>query len=43
MTGLKKAGLDIILAKLERENRIAIRHGAVMLKKPSRVSDLTTS
>jgi hypothetical protein len=32
MTGLKKAGLDIILEELERENMIVIRHGSVMLK-----------
>jgi hypothetical protein len=32
MTGLKKAGLDIVLEELERENRIVIRHRSVMLK-----------
>ena len=32
MTGLKKAGLDIVLEELERENRIVIRHRLVMLK-----------
>jgi len=33
MTGLKKAGLDIVLEELERENRIVIRHRSVMLKR----------
>ena len=32
MTGLKKAGLDIVLEELEGENRIVIRHRSVMLK-----------
>ena len=32
MTGLKKAGLDIVLGELEGENRIVIRHRLVMLK-----------
>ena len=33
MEGLKKAGLDIALEELERENRIVIRHKAVTLKR----------
>ena len=31
MTGLKKAGFDVVLEELERENRIVMRHGSVML------------
>ena len=31
-TALTKPGLDIILEKLERENRVVIRHGSIMLK-----------
>jgi hypothetical protein len=33
MVGLKKAGLDIVLEELKRENRIVIRHKAVTLKR----------
>ena len=32
MTGLKKAGLDVVLEELAMENRIVIRHRSVMLK-----------
>jgi DNA-binding transcriptional regulator GbsR (MarR family) len=32
-TGLKKAGIDIVLRELARENRVIIRHLSVMLKR----------
>jgi hypothetical protein len=30
--GLTRAGLDIVLGELEREKKIVIRHGSVILK-----------